>query len=176
MSLIPLGILAASGARAGDFDSIATVTVGSGTSASIDFTSISTDYAHLQIRGIFKMSGGDQWNNIKFNNETTDTTYKTHSLYGQGSSAVSENANVNFLLGNGSGFSGFVIDILDYANTNKFTTVRALYGGDYNGSGAIFFQSVLWRNTAAVNRITINGASSNFQQYSHFALYGIKAA
>jgi hypothetical protein len=45
-----LGIIASSKltAAAGDFESIATVTVGSGGSAVISFTSIPSTYAHLQ--------------------------------------------------------------------------------------------------------------------------------
>jgi hypothetical protein len=49
-----------------------------------------------------------------------------------------------------------------------------LYGTDGNGSGAIFLGSGLWMNTAAVSTITITSAAGNFDQYSSFALYGIK--
>ena len=45
-------------AAGGDFESIATVTVGGGGAASIEFTSIPGTYQHLQIRGIIG-NGGD---------------------------------------------------------------------------------------------------------------------
>jgi hypothetical protein len=73
-------------------------------------------------------------------------------------------------------FSGFVIDILDYANTNKYKTIRYLSGYDANGSGRVGLGSGSWRSTSAVTSITLQGLeySSNYKQYSSFALYGIK--
>ena len=71
-----------------------------------------------------------------------------------------------------------VIDILDYANTNKYKTIRALTGQDGNGTGTatdwrLTFGSGLWMNTNAITSIkTVN---VNFRNYSHIALYGIKA-
>ena len=67
-----------------------------------------------------------------------------------------------------------VIDILDYANTNKYKTVRALHGSDANGSGLIALRSGNWRSTSAITRIDLTPSSNNFKQYSHFALYGVK--
>jgi len=72
-------------------------------------------------------------------------------------------------------FGAFVADILDYKNTNKYKTIRALSGNDQNGGGLIGFHSGLWQNTNAITSITItefNG--NNWMQYSHFALYGCK--
>jgi hypothetical protein len=71
-------------------------------------------------------------------------------------------------------FNGYVVDVLDYANTNKYKTVRALQGFDSNGDGRIYLGSNLWKNTNAVTSITLTAFSGNFVQYSHFALYGIK--
>jgi hypothetical protein len=72
-------------------------------------------------------------------------------------------------------FSTFIIDILDYANNNKNKTVRYLGGYDANGSGRMVFGSGLWLNTAAITSITLEGLeyTSNYNQYSSFALYGI---
>jgi hypothetical protein len=41
------------------YESIATVTVGGGGSATIDFTSIPATYTHLQIRGIARSTNGN---------------------------------------------------------------------------------------------------------------------
>ena len=73
-----------------------------------------------------------------------------------------------------STFTAGVIDILDYANTNKYKTLRTLNGGDANGSGNIQIESGSWRNTAAITSITLTHNGSGFTQYSSFALYGIK--
>jgi hypothetical protein len=68
-----------------------------------------------------------------------------------------------------------VVDILDYANTNKYKTTRNLMGFDYNGSGTIRSISGLWMSTSAINSITLTtGTSSNWQGDTQFALYGIK--
>jgi hypothetical protein len=66
------------------------------------------------------------------------------------------------------------MDILDYANTNKFKTTRTLEGYDANGSGNVSLTSGLWQSTSAINSITIT-AVGTFNQYSQFALYGVKA-
>lgn len=69
-----------------------------------------------------------------------------------------------------------VIDVLDYANTNKYKTVRSLNGIELNGSGVIEFNSGNWRNTAAITSIEFVTASGNFNVGSTLALYGIKVA
>jgi hypothetical protein len=71
-------------------------------------------------------------------------------------------------------FSGEVIDILDYANTNKYKTTRLINGRDQNGSGFIWFNSGLWQNTNAITSLTFTAQNGNYAQYSSFALYGIK--
>jgi hypothetical protein len=79
--------------------------------------------------------------------------------------------------GPASDFAVAVIDILDYANTNKYKTYRVLSGVDTNGTspvGYVDFESALWLSTSAVNSITITLPSGNYAQYSQFALYGIK--
>ena len=81
-------------------------------------------------------------------------------------------------MGTNNGFAGFVSDVLDYANTNKYKTTRSLNGNDQNGSGYLWFASVLWMNTNAISTVTITtaGGSNTFNQYSQFALYGIKGS
>jgi hypothetical protein len=112
-------------------------------------------------------------------NSDTGSNYARHFLNGDGSTAAAgaNSSFSNFFVGTtgnaASTFGANVIDILDYANTNKYTTSRSLSGMDANGSGYVQFFSGLWMNTAAVTTITITG-DSNFQEYSSFALYGIK--
>jgi hypothetical protein len=74
-------------------------------------------------------------------------------------------------------FGTVIIDILDYANTNKYKTQRSLGGNDRNGAGYIDFSSGNWRNTNAITSIDIKALyGTGFAQYSHFALYGIASA
>jgi hypothetical protein len=174
-----IGIIASSGGAgaATDYESIATVTVGGGGSSSISFTSIPSTYQHLQIRGIAKMSSGASLY-MQLNSDT-GSNYARHYLNGNGSTvgAGANSSFTNMFVGTTanatSTFGANVIDILDYKDTNKYTTSRALSGADANGSGFVQFMSGLWINTSAVTTITITG-DSNFDQYSSFALYGIK--
>jgi hypothetical protein len=190
MSLI-LGILDSGGAAAGaggSYESIATVNVGGGGSASVDFTSIPATYKHLQIRAIYSNTntGNTREVTMKFNSDSS-TNYSWHNLAGNGTSVISDaGSSTNFIYvgqsysGGAAGASAFgasIIDILDYTDTNKYKTSRALWGWDTNGQGTSRFNSGLWRNTNAITTITLEpNPSGNFAQYTQFALYGIKGA
>ena len=174
------GISAAAGyPQLGDFESIATVTIGSGGAANAEFTSIPSTYQHLQVRCLLLTASANQNVGIRFNSDT-GSNYSVHELYGSGSAAGAiGTANTVFAPG---GFTpgatypgGFVLDILDYTNTNKYKTTRTLWGNDTNGGGYVGLSSGAWRNTNAITSITFyHTNSNNFNQHSHFALYGIK--
>lgn len=179
-----LGIIASS-FRAGAataYESIATVTVGSGGAANVEFTSIGTDWTHLQVRFLSVRNANDFTVKMEFNSDT-GANYNWHLLYGEGSSAGAyTDTRSNIPVGNiwdttstsypGSG----IVDILDYRNTNKFKTIRNLGGVDKNGSGSINLSSGLWRSTNAITSIKFTPSAGTFGQYTHFALYGIKSA
>lgn len=169
------------------YESIATVTVSSAT-PTITFSSIPATFTHLQIRAIIRSTttGADAWVNVYLNSDTTTSNYINHNLFGNGTSAsagVNSGSDGNLIsraMGSASGasdvFAPNIFDILDYANTNKFTTTRTLIGQDNNGSrNLVGLVSNLWRNTAAVTTIEFTTAN-NFAQYTQFALYGIKGA
>jgi hypothetical protein len=175
-------------APSGAYDSIATVTLGSAQS-SITFSSIPSTYTHLQIRWLAKTSYaalGD-YGIARLNGDTTGTNYRSHTLYGTGAGAFAETTvsqfNITAIPGNtnASMFGVGVMDILDYANTNKYKTTRTLLGYDQNtastNGGYVSLNSSLWMSTSAVNEITISpGVGPNFVQYSQFALYGVKGS
>jgi hypothetical protein len=180
-----VGLLAAAPSL-NSYESIATVTVGSGGSATVSFSSIPSTFKHLQIRGTHRSDAASSGNNVglymRFNSDT-GSNYNWHELAGNGSGTLAygqADSGINASPhGPRSGdtanvFNAEVIDILDYTDTNKNTTTRALAGDDLNGSGWIHLSSGLWRNTAAITTITLFVESSNIAQYSSFALYGIK--
>jgi len=167
-----------------DYESITTVTVGSGGQATVSFTSIPATFKHLQLRilGQAADSGGAFNIKARFNSDTGNN-YALHRLIGDGSSPTSAGvASTGYArLGvlNSSDFtnvfSGNVVDILDYTNTNKYTTTRSLGGYDKNGAtGFVMYHSSLWMNTAAITSIELTTDTGNIAQYSSFALYGIK--
>jgi len=161
-----------------DYDSIATVTVGTAVS-SITFSSIPQTYRHLQIR-LFCNAGS---NDIlyQFNGDTA-ANYTRHFLYGTGAaaaagatlSATSGSIGYTAPTANTNIFGGAIFDVLDYANTSKNTTTRSLGGFDANGSGFSILYSGLWLNTAAVSSIVLLPLAGNFNQYTQAALYGVK--
>ena len=160
------------------YASIQTVTVGSGGASSITFSSIPSTYTHLQIRGICQIAS-DPGLNFYWNGDTTHSNYYSHGLLGSGSSASAGSYSSNpFLIYNtssGSAFGAFVIDLLDYTNTQKYKVSRSLHGNDNNGSGYINFFSGLYKSTSAITSLTIQNEYSNtIAQYSSFALYGVK--
>jgi hypothetical protein len=185
-----LGIIASSRltAVANSFESIATVTVGSGGAADVTFSSIGTDWTHLQIRAIGRTdstSGSSFRLQVGNGSVDTGTNYSVHQLGGDGSAIFSDgSANTSFLEApqcarsnlTASVFGAAVIDILDYRNTNKNKTMKSIGGWDNNGSGLSLFRSSLWRSTSAINIIKIYPTSGNWVQHTHIALYGIKIA
>ena len=183
-----LGILASAitgNLVTGAYESIATVTVGSGGSATVSFTSIPSTYTHLQIRYLAANEGttGDEPVYMRFNSDSTNANYRNHRTGGNGSSASSDSYQLpisSAINGNGNAatyYGGGVIDILDYKNTNKYTTVRSLSGWDSNSAGYIWVMSELWMNTAAITTIDFTTfTGSDYREFSKFALYGIKGA
>ena len=171
----------------GSYESIQTVTVGAGGSATVSFTSIPSTYSHLQIRGIARNTAAGTASDyilLKLNSDT-GSNYAFHWLYGTGSAAGATSSinRANLPIGTcwetsalASSFSTVVCDILDYSNTNKFKTTRSLGGGDTNGGSyqEVNFMSGLWRSTTAITQIDISSSNGNLAQYSTFALYGIK--
>jgi hypothetical protein len=164
------------------YESIATVTVGSGGTSNIEFTSIGSGYKHLQIRYIAMFTDGAAEFEIAFNSDTTAGNYARHYLYGDGSSAgagASTGSNTRSILYTRNSSSttpaASVVDVLDYGSTSKNKTLRALIGGDYNGSGAVALNSLLWMNSSnAITSIKLQPTAGTIREYSSFALYGIK--
>ena len=184
-----LGIIASSKLTAvpSSYESIATVTVGSGGAANVEFTSIPATYTHLQVRAIGRTTRAETNDalNMQFNADT-GSNYSWHRLDGDGASASASAATSQTTIivdrfsaatATASMFGVFILDILDYANTNKYKTTRNLGGYDLNGSGLITFASGLWRSTSAITSIKlVSRNAGNLSQYSSFALYGIKGS
>jgi hypothetical protein len=160
------------------FVSIATTTLGSN-SSTITFSAIPQVYKHLQIRALHKTTGGT-WVDLALNSDTTASNYAYHRTYGDSNTANSEGTTSSRRF-----FTSFpywcvsVIDILDYTNTNKNTTIRGLHGwvdsvGAGGQNGEVNLISNLWLNTSAVSSIQITIPSQSFTTNSKFALYGIE--
>jgi hypothetical protein len=170
----------------GAFESIATIALNSSTSL-LSFASIPQTYKHLQLRVMGKTDRAlnrDSFR-IQFNSDATTSNYRSHFFYGNGASTASADeggtaGGVHYRLTGNSGatniFGVSIVDILDYTNTNKYKTTRTLGGEDLNGSdGEVYLGSSVWMSSNAITSfLVVPNVGTNFMQYSHFALYGIK--
>lgn len=161
---------------------IATTTL-STTSASITFSSIPQTFAHLQIRMFGRGTGtGGPNTNMQYNGDTGGN-YKVHYL-GAGVSSVFAGdfgagvtaSNIGWMAGSDqtSGiFSNNICDILDYTNTSKYKTSKALNGTDANINPLLGIFSGLWMNTSAINSITLFPSAGSFVAGTRVDIYGI---
>jgi hypothetical protein len=186
-----LGFWAAAGAGGGGgadaYELISTTLLGSDTT-SVTFSSIASTYKHLQLRITTKLAtaGGTGGFNLDMRmNGITTSSYSYHNLLGNGSSVSAGNgasqSSMRFAraipsASHASGvYSATVIDILDYANTNKYKTVRTLSGYVGSSFGAVLGSGML-QDTSAISSITFLDVdySTGFKSGSRFSLYGIK--
>jgi hypothetical protein len=184
-----LGITASSILKVtSSYESIATVTA-AGTETSLNFTSIPGTYSHLQIRGIartLEVAANSRRGTIRFNSDSA-ANYTQHNLQGNGSTAsalgysgltyiyIQQMALTDGSTANAFGVS--IMDVIDYASTSKFKTLRVIDGGDNNTASTSFqigLGSGLWRSTSAITAIEIGLDGATFKAGSTFALYGIR--
>ena len=147
--------------------------------SSITFSSIPSTYKSLQVR-FNLVTGGSNNLNVQFNGDTSTSDYAIHRLTGNGSAAAAG--------GFATGSAGYIevlhigtiitypnvgiIDILDYANTNKNKTVKSLTGANQNSSsGVIEIDSGFWLSTAAITSLTLNANGPTFT--GTVSLYGV---
>jgi hypothetical protein len=159
--------------------------------ASVTFSSLGS-YEHLQIR----VSGRDNYAGsggntiyIRFNGDT-GSNYSTHSMQAYNGSNVAADAYTGQayvyaggritgpLTPSSANYGTSVIDILDYRNANKNTTMQQMSGvvDDYEGNSYVWFSSSLWDNTAAVTSILLYPPSDDFERGTEMTLYGLNSS
>jgi hypothetical protein len=169
---------------ANTYTAIATVTVGSGGAANIEFTSIPGTYTDLAIKVSVRGDNNvtTQQMYLTFNGATT--SFSARQVYGDGASATSDTlsnsgaaisiVNTNASPSTANTFSSTDIYIPNYAgSTNKSVSADSVT--ENNGTTALAgLNAGLWSNTAAITTIKLTPQSGNFVQYSSATLYGIK--
>jgi hypothetical protein len=170
------------------FESISTVYLSSGSQSTIDFTSIPSTYKHLQLRlyYICSTSPGTVRLKVGTSGSISSTSYSYHDFKSNGTTptgyvAAPNNVEAYILLDSqNTGTNVGVIDFLDYSNTNKATALKSFFGSQKLSTGGtenhIGFSRIAWVNTATITNIQFYTQSGSFNQYSHFALYGLKGA
>lgn len=166
------------------FDSLGSVLLSSAQS-SVTFSNIPQTYTHLQIRSIVRDTGSSYGYNVslRFNSDST-SSYSRHNIQGNGTASSSSGSSspetsIPIAMTTGgtnlsNNFAPFVLDILDYTNTNKNTTARCLLGYDDNGTGYVDLRSGAFLKTDAITTIIFLSTGTAFAANSTFTLYGVK--
>jgi len=167
------------------YKKIASVTVGSGGAANIEFTSIPGTYTDLLVKLSARTDRANTASDIyvEFNGNTS-AIYSMRRLYGTGTGAASDSLSSN----SKGGFVGVAVGSTATASTFGNTefyipnyagsTNKSFSGDGVNENNATAALSTLiaslWANTAAITSIKILCFnSSNFVQHSTATLYGI---
>ena len=158
---------------------IATTTLGSA-AATISFTSIPATYTDLRVVFVGKVTAISGSTFFMRYNSDTGANYSFTSMYGNGSSALSEAPSALTGVRSSVDFSDtiptyFAYDIFSYAGST-FKTTLGEWNTDRNGDGFVQRQVALWRNTAAITRIDITTSSSTYATGTTATLYGILKA
>jgi hypothetical protein len=173
------------------WDSIATYS--GGAASSITIGSIPSTYKYLRLVARLKDSRSPvaySGTLLSFNT-TGGTSYGYTYLYGdnrvtgQPVEDSSSAASFVFLSTPGAGtsssnvYSYTVLDIFDYQNTSKFTSVQGVstyvdVGGAYLGGQAGVSVSGTWADTSVVSSIILTPTNPNYASNVRVSLYGIK--
>lgn len=161
---------------------IATQTVsGTGTST-ITFNNIPQDFQSLRFhvwgRGTFN-NGGSGLSIILGYNGYSGTTNFRHYMQGDGASAaigsfVTSNGTVGSIPdvnATSTIYGANIIDIVDYANTNKNKTMSYFGGFDRNGSGAIVTGNCFITLSTAITQVQLT-TDGNWGDGTRIDLYG----
>ena len=167
------------------YEAIATVTVGSGGAASIDFTSIPATFTDLAI----KLSARSNYSNVNdyasftINGNTASLSnrflYATGTTVGSGSYGSPANkiqGTIGGATATSSTFGSFEMYIPNYAgSSNKSISVDSVTENNATNQGEFWLSAGLWANTSAITSINIAPYYGTlFAQYSTATLYGIK--
>lgn len=164
------------------YEPIATYTVPSSIS-SYEFSAIPATYTDLIL--VISPIGSSTAQNIglRFNSDTGGN-YSETSMKGTSSTTISSRATLSYInvtegVGTAStlGEQVSICHIQSYANTSFFTTVLSRSGKNTSANVGVEIIASTWRNTAAVNSITlVQSGAVTFSAGTTFNLYGIKAA
>ena len=162
---------------------IQTITIGSGGSASIDFTSIPGTYTDLQLVVSGRSTAAVSAANISLTFNGSATGYSTRNIWGNGSAVQNDSSSTSFLYGSvavsgasatASVFGNSSFYIPNYAGSNN-KSVSMDFVTENNATTAYnVLVAGLWSNTAAITQITMVLNTGNFAEYSSASLYGIK--
>jgi hypothetical protein len=172
----------------GNFDSIASTTLGSAQS-SVTFNNVSQDYTHLRLHVWSATNDGNSRALMMYFNNDQSVSYTAHAYYqynGTVAATNTINAQACQLFAGNSGLQGLgftsnywgaiIIDIYDYKNTTKNKTLTAWGGHTGDGTYGVFgYGGSSFSKTDAITRLDISPTyATQFRAGSTICLYGIK--
>ena len=158
--------------------------------ASVTFSSLGS-YEHLQLRMSARHNndgGGGHMVYLRFNSDSGGNYTSTFmNAYNGNNINPNRYSGQTEVYGGGRQSGGLdpaadygvsVVDIYDYANTNKNLSLLQLSGvtKGYNNAAYIMTGSSLWNNAAAVTSILVYPPSGDFRRGTQISLYGIKSS
>jgi hypothetical protein len=168
---------------ANTYDLISSITVGSGGTSNMEFTSIPATYTDLLVKLSLRTSSSSvDMIKITFNNTTANYSYRM--IYYNGGGLFSYNGSgqsfFEYQFANGTSttantFSNGEFYISNYAgSTNKPVSLTNVTE-DNSSTAYITPMALLWSNSSAITSIKlVPNTGPNFLQYSTAYLYGIK--
>lgn len=158
--------------------------------ASVTFDDIPSTYEHLQLRISMQDTTADVFESLYMqlgdsghSPVDTGTNYARHYIYAYTNNeyAGGQSGSNDIWLGKVAAttakfsalYGPLIVNIYDYANANKNTSVFAL---DSSGTGDyIRFTSGMWMDTSVVNAVLIKG-NGNLGRSTEMTLYGLNSS
>jgi len=153
--------------------------------SSLTISGIPATYEHLQVRGSMRSTNNTAGIDMYMVLNAATGSQWSQKMYftGTSESGLASGADGYIIFGDSTGTSNeakfyptFVIDIHDYAATDKDKTVMYQCGKSVLSSEALILGGGAWADTAALTSIKFYFASGDIQRGSVFSLYGFKEA
>jgi hypothetical protein len=160
------------------------------TTASVEFdvTGLGSQFRHLQLVVVARGTLDSQILSMRLNGDT-GSVYANHGLTGEvqsstravrsfASTSSTSISRVGHQAHSSAGagiFAASIIDILDFASSNKTKTIRSLSGQVRPSDESVALFSGLYNSTSPITSITIFREGSNLAIGSRLSLYGVTA-
>ena len=171
------------------FELISSVTIGSGGSSSLSFTSIPSTYTDLLLFVSLRTAQSGASSDCRITINGTNTGLNSRGLDARSAGPYSWNYTNNlYLVGGGNGntstsntFSNWQIYIPNYASTSTYKSVSGDYVRESNdaNSGQVYngFVAGNYNSNTAITSVGVeNDGNNNYLQYTTAYLYGVKNA
>lgn len=145
--------------------------------SAITFSSVPATYTDLFVQVSVRSTNGDDNLYFKFNNTTSNTSWRNLLGYGSG---VSSQSGTGWLAGGGvrsgtsSTFTNIGVYVPNYAGSTPKTASVDSTSEENSTTGYQFLTASLWNDTAAINRIDFYLQGGQLAAGSSVSLYGVK--